>query len=139
MTQIPITIIGGGLAGLATAAALSRFGLHAEVFEQSPQPGEIGAGINVSPQAIKALRAIGLSERIAAVANVAPGVLTRDMNSGARLDYRDQTAAVARFGAGIHSFHRADLLQALAGGVDPRGIHLDHKLIGIAERPAMLS
>jgi 2-polyprenyl-6-methoxyphenol hydroxylase-like FAD-dependent oxidoreductase len=134
MTQIRIAIIGGGLAGLATAAALARCGLDAEVFEQSPALGEIGAGINVSSQAINALRAIGLSAPIAAVANIAPGVLTRDMNTGAPLHYRDQTAAERRFGAGIHSFHRADLLQALAGAVDPARIHLDHKLIGIAER-----
>ena len=136
MTQIRIAIIGGGLAGLATAAAIARFGFDAEVFEQSPALGEIGAGVNVSPQAIQALRAIGLGERIAAVANIAPGVLTRDMNSGERLHYRDQTAAVTRFGAGPHSFHRADLLQALANGADPARIHLGHKLIGIAERSA---
>jgi salicylate hydroxylase len=135
MSQIRIAIIGGGLAGLATAAALSRFGLQAEVFEQSLQLGEIGAGINVSPQAILALHAIGLGERIAAVANIAPGVLTRDMNTGAPLDYRDQRAAASRFGAGIHSFHRADLLLALANGVDRNRIHLDHRLLTLEERP----
>ncbi len=135
MTQIRIAIIGGGLAGLATAAALARFGLQAEVFEQSATLGEIGAGINVSPQAIKALRAIGLGERIAAVANIALGVLTRDMNTGVPLHYRDQTSAATRFGASIHSFHRADLLLALASGVDPDRIHLDHRLIGLEERP----
>ena len=135
MTPIRIAIVGGGLAGLATAAALARLGVAAEVFEQSPRLGEIGAGINVSPQAIGALRVIGLGEQIAAVANVAPGVLTRDMNTGAPLDYRDQTAAATRFGAGIHSFHRADLLQALASGVDGNIIHLDHRLIGLEERP----
>jgi salicylate hydroxylase len=132
MTEI--AIIGGGLASLATAAALSRLGIQAEVFEQSPQLGEIGAGINVSPQAIMALRAIGLGERIAAAANIAPGVLTRDMATGASLNYRDQTAAATRFGAGIHSFHRADLLLALASGVDRSRIHLDHRLIGLEER-----
>jgi salicylate hydroxylase len=136
MAQIRIAIIGGGLAGLATAAALAQFGFEAEVFEQSRELGEIGTGINVSPQAVKALRAIRLGDKIAAVANIAPGVLTRDMNSGARLDYRDQTAAVARFGAGIHTFHRADLLQALASGVGPTRIHLDHKLTGIGEHAA---
>lgn len=136
MSQIRIAIIGGGLAGLATAAALCRIGTEAEVFEQSPALGEIGAGVNVSPQAINALRAIGLGDKIAAVANIAPGVLTRDMNTGAPLHYRDQTAAAARFGAGPHSFHRADLLQALASGVDPRSIHLDHRLIGLEERTA---
>jgi salicylate hydroxylase len=137
MTEMPsIAIVGGGLAGLATAVALSRFGIAAEVFEQSPRLGEIGAGINVSPQAIKALRAIGLGERIAAVANIAPGVLTRDMNSGAPLDYRDQAVAAARFGIGVHTFHRGDLLQALASGVNPQNIHLDHRLVGLEERPA---
>ncbi len=136
MSQIRIAIVGGGLAGLATAAALCRIGTEAEVFEQSPALGEIGAGVNVSPQAINALRAIGLGDKIAAVANIAPGVLTRDMNTGAPLHYRDQTAAAARFGAGPHSFHRADLLQALASGVDPRSIHLDHRLIGLEERTA---
>jgi salicylate hydroxylase len=135
MSQIRIAIIGGGVAGLATAGALARFGFEAEVFEQSPQLGEIGAGINVSPQAIMALRAIGPGERIAAVANIAPGVLTRDMNSGVPLDYRDQTAAATRFGAGIHSFHRADLLVALASRVDRNRIHLNHRLIGLEERP----
>jgi salicylate hydroxylase len=136
MAQIRIAIIGGGVAGLATAAALAQFDFEAEVFEQSRELGEIGTGINVSPQAVKALRAIRLGDKIAAVANIAPGVLTRDMNSGARLDYRDQTAAVARFGAGIHTFHRADLLQALASGVGPTRIHLDHKLTGIGEHAA---
>ena len=39
--------VGGGLAGLATAAALSHFGVEADVFESAPSLGEIGAGINV--------------------------------------------------------------------------------------------
>ena len=130
-----IAIIGGGLAGLATAAALARFGIAADVFEQAPKLGEIGAGINVSPQAIYALRAIGLGGPLAAIANIAPGVLTRDMNTGATLNYRDQGLAAARFGIGVHSFHRADLLHALASGVDPRTIHLGHRLTGLDERP----
>jgi salicylate hydroxylase len=130
-----IAILGGGLAGLAAAAALARFGLEAEVFEQTPALSEIGAGVNVSPQAIMALRAIGLGDKIAGVANVAPGTLTRDMNTGAQLDYRDQTSAEARFGAGVHTFHRADLLQALASGVDRRSIHLGYRLVGLEEQP----
>jgi len=134
MDACRIAIIGGGLAGLAAAAALARVGIAADVFEQVPRLGEIGAGVNVSPQAIQALRAIGLGEKIAAAANVAPGVLTRDMNSGAELDYRDQASAVARFGAGVHTFHRADLLHALASGVAASAIHLDHRLTGLEER-----
>jgi salicylate hydroxylase len=129
-----IAIVGGGLAGLATAAALSHFGIEADVFESAPSLGEIGAGINVSPQAIRVLRAIGLGHEISAIANVAPGVLTRDMHTGAQLDYRDQTAAVARFGAPLCTFHRADLLDVLASGVDSRRIHFDHRVVEISER-----
>ncbi len=136
MKASSIAIVGGGLAGLATAAALSHFGIEADVFESAPGLGEIGAGINVSPQAIRTLRAIGLGDKILAIANVAPGVLTRDMHTGAELDYRDQTAAAARFGAPLCTFHRADLLDVLARGVDTGRIHLDHRVVQISERPS---
>jgi 2-polyprenyl-6-methoxyphenol hydroxylase-like FAD-dependent oxidoreductase len=137
MSKAPrVAIAGGGLAGLAAAAALAKFGFAAEVFEAAPNLGEIGAGVNVSPQAIRALRAIGLGENIAAAANIAPGVLTRDMHSGASLDYRDHADVARRFGAPVCSFHRADLLDALARGVDRRRLHLGHRLIAIAERAA---
>ncbi len=129
-----IAIVGGGLAGLAAAAALAQFGFEAEIFESASSLGEIGAGINVSPQAIRVLRAIRLGDKIVAAANVAPGVLTRDMHSGAPLDYRDQAAAVERFGAPLCTFHRADLLEALAGGVNRARLHLDHRLIGLEEQ-----
>jgi salicylate hydroxylase len=129
-----IAIVGGGLAGLATAAALAHFGFEAEVFEAAPRLSEIGAGINVSPQAIHALRAFGLGDKVTAVANAAPGVLTRDMHSGEPLDYRDQSNFVTRFGAPLCTLHRADLLDVLVGGVDPARIHLGHRLIGVEEQ-----
>jgi salicylate hydroxylase len=135
VAKIPsIAIVGGGLAGLAAAAALAKFGFTAEVFEAAPQLGEIGAGVNVSPQAIRVLRAIGLGEALAAVANVAPGVLTRDMHSGVPLNYRDHAKMETRFGAPVCTFHRADLLDALAYGVDRGRVHLGHRLIGLEER-----
>ena len=48
-----IAIIGGGLAGIATAHALKTFAIEAEVFETAPALGEIGAAVNTSPQAVK--------------------------------------------------------------------------------------
>ncbi|MGA2412044.1 MAG: FAD-dependent monooxygenase [Candidatus Binataceae bacterium] len=134
MTKVPsIAVVGGGLAGLAMAAALAKFGFAAEVFEAAPHLGEIGAGVNVSPQAIRVLRAIGLGEAVAAAANVATGVLTRDMHSGAALDYRDHANMQAHFGAPLCTFHRADLLEALARGVDRARIHLGHRLVALEE------
>jgi salicylate hydroxylase len=134
-----VAIVGGGLAGLAAANALTSFGFAVEVFERASTLGEIGAGINISPQAVKALRAIGLGEKIAAVANVHPGIFTRDMHSGAELEYRNREATPARYGAPHYTFHRADLMQALAGGVDPASLHLDHRLVAIEERPSSVA
>lgn len=136
MSKAPrIAIVGGGLAGLATAAALAKFGFAADVFEAASSLGEIGAGINVSPQAVHALRAIGLGDKVVTVtvANAAAGVLTRDMHSGEPLDYRDQSDFTARFGAPLCTIHRADLLDVLARGVDPAWVHLGHRLIGLEE------
>ena len=92
MSKAPrVAIVGGGLAGLAAANALATFGFEASV-RAAPTLGEIGAGINISPQAIKALRAIGLGDSIAAVANIHPGIFTRDMHTGEPLEFRDHAS-----------------------------------------------
>jgi 2-polyprenyl-6-methoxyphenol hydroxylase-like FAD-dependent oxidoreductase len=89
-----IAIVGGGLAGLAVANGLAAFGFEMDVFEQAPSLAEIGAGINISSQAVKALCAIGLGEKLAAVANTHPGTLTRDMHTGEQLEFRDTRALI---------------------------------------------
>ncbi len=129
-----MAIVGGGLAGLATAHALARFGIQAEVFEAAPALGEIGAAVNVAPNATRALVAIGLGEKIAAVANSSPGIYTRNMQTGEFLEFNDRRKTAARYGAPYYTFHRADLLDAVASGLDHRLIHLDHRLVGIEER-----
>jgi 2-polyprenyl-6-methoxyphenol hydroxylase-like FAD-dependent oxidoreductase len=59
-----IAIVGVGLAGVAAVQALKTFGIQAELFEAAPALGEIGAAVNVSSQAIKALQAVGLGDNI---------------------------------------------------------------------------
>jgi salicylate hydroxylase len=129
-----IAIVGGGLAGLAAAHALTTFGIKAEVFEAAPALGEIGAAVNVSPQAAKALQAIGLGDKIAAVGNTSPGIYTRNMQTGEFLEFNDRHKSAARYGAPYYTFHRADLLDALASGLDQGAIHPGHRLTGLEER-----
>ena len=129
-----IAIVGGGLAGLAAAHALKAFGMQPEVFEAAPALGEIGAAVNVSPQAFKALQAIGLGDKVAAVATASPGIYTRNMQTGEFLEFNDRHKAAARYGAPYYSFHRADLLDALASGLDRHAIYLGHRLTGLEER-----
>ena len=57
-----MAIVGGGLAGLAAANALARSGIEAEVFEAAPALGEVGAAVNIAPNATRALIALGLGE-----------------------------------------------------------------------------
>lgn len=128
-----IAIVGGGLAGLATAQALAQFGFEAEVFEQASTLAAIGAGINISPQAVKTLKAIGLGEKLK-VANVHPDTYTYDMHTGELITRQDARITVARYGEPWLTFHRADLLNALASGVDPARIHLNHRLAAVEER-----
>jgi salicylate hydroxylase len=129
-----IAIVGGGLAGLAAANALAAFGFEAEIFETAAALGEIGAAVNVSPQAVKALQAIGVGDRVAAVATTSPGIYTRNMQTGEFLEFNDRYKAAAQYGAPYYSFHRADLLDALADKLDRSSLHLGHRLTGIAER-----
>jgi salicylate hydroxylase len=129
-----LAIVGGGLAGLAAAHALSRCGIQAEVFEAAPALGEIGAAVNVAPNASRALLAIGLGDKIAAVANSSPGIYTRNMQTGEFLEFNDRRKSSVRYGAPYYTFHRADLLDALASGLDRRLIHLDHRLVGVEEK-----
>ncbi len=133
VSSVRIAIVGGGLAGLAAANALKTFGIAAEVFEQAPQLGEIGAAVNASPQAVKALQAIGVGDKIAAVGHRSPGIYTRNMQTGEFLEFTDRFELAKRYGAPYYSFHRADLLDALASGLDRRAIHLGHRLAAVAE------
>ncbi|NBX40214.1 MAG: FAD-dependent oxidoreductase, partial [Gammaproteobacteria bacterium] len=55
-----VGIIGAGIGGLSAALALQRAGVRVRVFEQSPQLGEVGAGISLSPTAAHALNDLGL-------------------------------------------------------------------------------
>ena len=132
-SKCPVVIVGGGLAGLAAAQALAAFGLRAEIYEAAPVLTEVGGAIGTSPQAHKALQAIGLGDKLAEIATSWPGLYTRNMLTGELLEFRDLREAASRYGAPFYSFHRADLLQVLASGLDPESIHLGHRVAGVEE------
>ncbi len=129
----PLVIVGGGLAGLGVANALKTFGFPFEVYEAAATLGEIGAAVNTSPNATKVLQAVGLGAKIAAIGNLAPGIYTRNMNTGEFLEFRDRRKEPLRHGAPHYSYHRADLLDVLASGIDPKVVHLGHRLAAVEE------
>ena len=60
---LPVLVAGGGIGGLAAALALTRQGFAVKVLEQAPQLGEIGAGIQLGPNAFAAFDALGIGEK----------------------------------------------------------------------------
>ena len=67
-----ILIVGGGIGGLTSAAALAQQGFKVTLLEAAPEFGEIGAGLTITPNAMKGLDFIGACERVAS-AGVEPG------------------------------------------------------------------
>src|SRR5881409_3338668 len=61
--SLPILVAGGGIGGIAAALALTRQGFAVKVLEQAPQLGEIGAGIQLGPNAFAAFDALGIGPK----------------------------------------------------------------------------
>ena len=115
--SLNIAIVGAGIGGLAAANALHQAGHRVTVFEQSRQFLRVGADINLTPNAVRALD--GLGEGIAAAARASAARpthrISRTWDSGAetsRLTMGDE--AERKYGAPQLTIHRADLLAALA-------------------------
>lgn len=122
MSQAPrIAIAGAGIAGLTTALALLQQGLQVDVFEQAPQLGELGAGLQISPNGSRVLLALGLGEALQACVSQARGKEIRMWNTGQRwklFDLGDD--CLARFGAPYWMVHRGDLHRVLRDAFEAR-------------------
>src|SRR5438309_12101694 len=78
-------VAGGGIAGLASALAVARTGHTATVLEQAPMFEEVGAGLQLGPNAVKALRYLDAWEAVAASSYSPQRLVIRDGESGAVL------------------------------------------------------
>ncbi|CAM5476140.1 FAD-dependent oxidoreductase [Streptomyces spiroverticillatus] len=113
MPQRAATIVGGGIGGLATALALHRRGWRVEVLERAPEFTEIGAGISLWPNALHALKALGLADAVLALGAVETTGGMRDLR-GRWLSRTDNAEVARRFSHPLVVLHRADLLRVLA-------------------------
>lgn len=126
---LKIAIVGGGIGGLAAALSLTRAGHDVDVFEQARAIGEIGAGIQISPNASRILHRLGLADQMAA-SGVKPLFRHQRRWQDGRTLSRGPLGpeAEARFGAPYYNFHRADLIAILAGVVPAARLHVGHRL-----------
>ncbi len=132
-----IIIAGGGIGGAATALALLNKGFDVDVYEQAPELGEVGAGVQISPNANRALDYLGVFNDLARLSSDADDKVVRLWDSGKTFEMFDLgTEALDRYGYPYLTVFRPDLLQVLVDAVrrkKPNAIHLGKKCTGFVQ------
>jgi 2-polyprenyl-6-methoxyphenol hydroxylase-like FAD-dependent oxidoreductase len=127
-----ISVIGGGIGGLAAALQLLKAGLDVHVYEQAERIGEIGAGIQISPNASRLLLRLNLGTAMDRVGIRPHAVHQRRWDDGRTLQLAPIGPEVeATFGAPYYHFHRGDLVSLLAEALPPEHLHVGHKLVAL--------
>src|SRR5271166_2913355 len=137
MSQYKILIAGAGLGGLAAASCLLKAGHDVEIYEQAPQLGEIGAGIQVSANAMHVLRHLGVGEAVTRT-GVKPGAYVFRLHDTGeviqRFSLSDEHERL--HGAPYTQLHRADfhdILAAKARELKADVVNLNRRVAGFSE------
>jgi salicylate hydroxylase len=126
-----VIIIGGGIGGLFAANALIEHGVEVSVYEQASALGEIGAGVFVTPNAVRHLQRVGLGAAVDKWgARVGPDsyYFRHDGTPIAPVQVSDASGWNATFG-----MHRADFVDFLAANLPAGTVHTGHRAIGFEQ------
>ncbi|MEA2988127.1 MAG: hypothetical protein QOG83_838 [Alphaproteobacteria bacterium] len=132
-----VIIIGGGIGGLTAAVALRQRGIEVEVHERSARLEEVGAGIQVGPNAVKVLRALGLEDELRRNAYEPTNMVSikwDDASLRHRVPLKGE--ASAQYGAPYMTAHRADLHGMLRAALPDDVIRLGRSCVGAATEGA---
>ncbi|MDO8456153.1 MAG: 3-hydroxybenzoate 6-monooxygenase [Burkholderiaceae bacterium] len=120
--DLPVLVAGGGIGGLAAALALVRRGFAVKVLEQAPEIGEIGAGIQLGPNAFHAFDALGIGEKARSRAVYTDEMVMHDAIDGALVGRIPTGEAFRkRFGNPYAVIHRVDVHKSLLEGAQETG------------------
>ncbi|MFF4599886.1 FAD-dependent monooxygenase [Amycolatopsis sp. NPDC001319] len=126
--SLKATVVGGGIGGLTAAIALRRTGHDVTVLERAPELREIGAGLSLAPNAMRALDALGIGERVRK--HSAPSEVTGTLRTSSGRFLR-------RFREGrdepLAAFHRAELHSALLAELPETLVHTGTEVIDPSE------
>jgi 3-hydroxybenzoate 6-monooxygenase len=128
-------IVGGGIGGLSAALSLARRGVGVTVLERSKSFAEVGAGIQLAPNAVRILQQLDVLDAIMPVAVMPRRLVLADALGARELTSLDLTDFPARYGAPYLVLHRNDLLSALLEACARHGVrlHTDANVIEVAD------
>jgi salicylate hydroxylase len=120
--ELPVIVAGGGIGGLAAALALVRQGFQVTVLEQAPEIGEIGAGIQLGPNAFHAFDALGVGDKARGRAVYTECMVMHDAVDETLVGRLETGEAFRqRFGNPYAVIHRADVHLSLLEGAQETG------------------
>src|SRR5690606_16013449 len=111
---LKVGVVGAGIGGVTLAAALAQRGIEVHLFERAAAFGEVGAGIQMTPNAVKVLNALGAHDALAAVGFLPEALVGRNWETGEESFRIPLKADCPRlYGAEFFHVHRADLHELL--------------------------
>ncbi|MET7518663.1 FAD-dependent oxidoreductase [Streptomyces sp. NPDC005480] len=120
-----VVVVGGGIGGLANAYALARAGHRVRVLERAPEFAEVGAGLQMAPNATRILREWGLLDEVIEAGGVPERLVFKDALDGSELTHIAlDEEFLGRYGAPYVVIHRSDLLSILARACERAGVEL---------------
>ena len=126
-----VAIIGAGIGGLAAACALRQRGFEVALYERATQLAEIGAGLQIGPNGVRVLRAVGLGEELKRNAFEPINMVSLKWDD-ASLRFREPMKEfyLEKFGAPYMTAHRADLHGMLRVAIGEAPLHLGVNCVG---------
>jgi salicylate hydroxylase len=143
MALSPVPIAGGGIAGLTTALALAKRGMPSIVYERAPAFEEVGAGVQLSPNAARIVQRLGLDAWLdASLGRPEALVVRRARDASVIVEMPLGDIAERRWGAPTWVIHRAHLQQGLLEAVRATGrveIHTGTTIADVVDGPTSVT
>src|ERR1041385_4803604 len=125
---------GGGIGGMAAAVALAKVGREPLVLEQGGEDREIGAGLGLAANAMKALTWLGAADFIRERAVLTEANVWCELEGGAQIVSQPLALADERYGEHYYCAHRGDLLESLVRLFPGERVRLSSRVVGFEER-----